>query len=89
MLAFLKKVLSPPKFENEEDNYQAFILHMILWGLVIVPIPYVLYFVIFAPQDSLRAVLQGIIGEIINIMLLVLLRRGYIRFASIAQVIAF
>ena len=89
MFAILKKLFSPPQFKNEEDTHQAFLLHMILWGLVLVPIPYVLYFVLFAPQESMRALVQGGIGELINITLLVLLKRGYIRFASIAQVTAF
>ena len=89
MLAILKKLLSPPQFANEEDSHQAYLLHVILCGLVIVPIPYMLYFVIFVPQDSLRVILQGVIGEVINISLFVLLRRGYIRFTSIAQVVAF
>lgn len=88
MSAILKNLLSPPRFKNEEETHQAFLLHMILWGLVLVPIPYVLYFVIFVPQESMRAVLQGAVGEVINITLLVLLKRGYIRFASIAQVVA-
>ncbi|MFN8383252.1 MAG: PAS domain S-box protein [Anaerolineales bacterium] len=89
MFAFLKKLLSPPLFESEEDNHQAYLLHMILWGLVIVPIPYVLYFVMFVPEEAARALYQGSIGEAINIFLLVLLNKGYIRFASILQVIAF
>ncbi len=89
MFAILKKLFSPPQFKNEEDTHQAFLLHMILWGLVLVPIPYVLYFVLFAPQESMRALVQGGIGELINITLLVLLKRGYIRFASIVQVTAF
>ncbi len=88
MSAILKKLLSPPQFKNEEDTHQAFLLHMILWGLILVPIPYVLYFIIFAPQYSMRAILQSVVGEVINITLLVLLKRGYIRFTSIVQVIA-
>ena len=89
MFIFLKKLLSPPLFESEEENHQAFLLHMILWGLVIVPIPYMLYFVIFVPQEAARALYQGGIGEAINIFLLVLLNKGYIRLASRLQVAAF
>jgi PAS domain S-box-containing protein len=57
--------------------------------LVIVPIPYVLYFAIFVPQEAMRAVLQGGFGELANFTLLILLKKGYIRAASIAQVVAF
>lgn len=85
----LKKLLSPPQFENEEETHQAYLLHMILWGLILVPIPYVLYFVLFVPEQSMRAVVQGGIGEFINVLLLILLKRGHVRFASIAQVVAF
>ena len=85
----LKNILKPPQFENEEVNHQAYLLHMILWGLVIVPIPYMVYFVIFVPQESMRAVVQGVVGECINVLLFILLRRGHVRFASIAQVVAF
>lgn len=88
MFAFLKKILTPPHFENEEDKHQAYLLHVILYGLIIVPIPYVLYAVLVNPQESLRAILQGGVGEIINLVLLILLRRGNIRIASIIQVIA-
>ncbi len=37
----------------------------------------------------MRAVVQGGVGEFINILLLILLKKGYVRFASIAQVFAF
>ena len=89
MLDILKKLFTPPQFENEEVSHQAYLLHMILWGLVIMPIPYVLYFVLFVPQESMRAVVQGGVGEFINVFLLILLKRGHIRFASIAQVVTF
>ncbi len=85
----LQKLLTPPQFENEEETHQAYLLYMILWGLILVPIPYVLYFVLFAPEQSMRAVAQGGIGEFINVLLLILLKRGHVRFASIAQVVAF
>lgn len=89
MNSILKKLLTPPQFENEEDTHQAYLLHVILWGLILVPVPYVLYFVLFFPGDSTRALLQGIFGEIINITLMFLLRKGRTRLAAFAQVIAF
>ena len=46
----LKQILRPPVFEKDEDNHQAYLLNLILWGLVVVPIPYVLYYLIAAPQ---------------------------------------
>ena len=89
MSALLKNLLSPPQFENEEDTHQAYLLHVILWGSVLVPLPYMLYFALYIPQESYRALLQGAVGESINIVLLILLRRGYIRAASFGQVFTF
>ncbi len=89
MFAKLKNLLTPPLFDNEEESHQAYLLHVILWGLILVPIPYVLYFVFLLPQESTRAIIQGVVGEVINISLMVALRRGFIRFTSFAQVIVF
>jgi hypothetical protein len=41
------------------------------------------------PEGSTRALTQSGIGEAINIFLLILLRKGYVRSASYLQVIAF
>ena len=85
----LKQILRPPVFEKDEDNHQAYLLNLILWGLVVVPIPYVLYYLIAAPQFATRALIQGGVGEAINIFLLILMRRGHLRLASYIQVTAF
>jgi len=84
----LKKLLTPPQFENEEETHQAYLLHMILWGLILVPIPYMLYFSLYVPQDTPRVFFQGSIAEGINITLFVLLRKGHLRAVSFIQVIA-
>lgn len=85
----MKDFLIPPQFEDEEATHQAYLLHVILWGLILVPIPYVLYFVLFLPEESTRAILQSAVGEAVNIFLLILLRLGYVRAASMAQIAAF
>lgn len=87
--AFLKKIFRPPVFEDEGKNHQAYLLYIILWGLIFVPVPYVLYVITITPQASTRALRQGGVSEIINIALLILLWRGHVRFVSLAQVIAF
>lgn len=89
MLARIKEFVSPPQFEDEEDTHQAYLLHVVLWGLILVPIPYVLYFVLFLPKESTHAVIQGVVGEVINIILMIMLRRGHVRAASVAQITAF
>ncbi len=88
MKIFIKNIWTAPVFEDNDKTHQAFLLHVLVWTLIFVPIPYFLYTLFFVPQDSLRAAVQSIIGETINITLLVLIRRGYVRVASYIQVIS-
>lgn len=89
MSGFLKRLLTPPAFKDEKDNHSAYLLHVILWVLIFVPIPYVLYTFFFLPEHITRAVLQSGTSEVINIFLLVVLHRGNVRAASILQTVAF
>lgn len=89
MLNWLKGIVRPPVFDDEQKNHQAYLLNMILWGLILVPIPYVLGVIIFRPETIMRALIQGGTGEAINFFLLFLLHRGRVRLASILQVTAF
>ena len=89
MIRSLTSWLKPPVFENEEKTHQAYILNVILWVLVAVPIPYLLYTIIKFSEETPRAVIQAGVGELINIFLLVMLHRGYVRFAAETQVVAF
>jgi PAS domain S-box-containing protein len=82
-------MLSPPVFEDEIKTQQAYILHIILWTLIIVPIPYVLFILTNEPEFAPRALVQAAFGEITNIILLIILHRGYVRAASMIQVGAF
>ncbi len=85
----MKDFFKPPILDNEEDAYTAYLLNMILWGLVFMPLPYVLYVQWFEPELAKRAWIQAGIGEAVNLFLFFLLRRGYARAASAIQVIAF
>jgi PAS domain S-box-containing protein len=85
----LRKLLAPPVFENEITTRKAHLLYVILWGLILVPIPYVLYHLIAAPGHLFRTLIQAAFGEIVNFALLFLLRRGYVQIASILQVVIF
>jgi len=89
MLAFLRKIFTPPVFEEDTKTHQAYLLHMILWTLVFVPVPYVLYVTFKTPEASARAWIQAGVGEAVNVFLFFLLYRGYVRAASIIQVGAF
>jgi PAS domain S-box-containing protein len=89
MVSFLRRVFAPPHFENETDRHTGYLLHVILLGLILVPVPYVGYVVLFAPEAATRALTQGAVGEALNISLLFLLHRGYVRTAAYLQVITF
>lgn len=89
MKEFLRKLTAPPVFKDEQKTHQAYLLNIILWALILVPFPYVLYAVIFMPQYVERVLTQGLIGEAVNIFLLILLKRGHVRLSAQLQVIAF
>ena len=85
----LKKLLTPPVFEDELKTQQAHVLFIVLWTLFLVPIPFAIYNLLFVTEDSERFLIQTLIGEAINGGLLLLLRHGYVRAASVLQVITF
>jgi PAS domain S-box-containing protein len=85
----LKKLFTPPIFEDEVKTRQANLLNIILWGLILIPIPYVLFQWIAVPENLRRALAQGLFGETVNVILLYILHRGYVRTASILQVCLF
>ena len=85
----LKRILTPPVFEDEIKTEKAYLFHVILWTLVCVPIPYLLFIFTKGTQYQTRALIQAGFGEAINIFLLAMLRRGHVRLASILQISAF
>ncbi|MBI3738449.1 MAG: PAS domain S-box protein [Chloroflexi bacterium] len=89
MLTALKRWITPPVFDDEAKTHQAFLLHVILWALIFVPFPYAIYSVLRTPEFTTRALTQSIVGEVLTIFLMILLRRGYVRLASILHVIVF
>ena len=88
-MTHLSAWLRPPRFADEEKTRQAFLLNIILWVLIIVPIPFLVYTQLFSPEAWRRVLTQVLSGEAVNVFLLVLLRRGYVRIASIIQIAAF
>lgn len=86
---FLKNLFKPPEFDNAYDTHRAYLLNIILWGLILMPIPYVIYAQVFEPESATHVWIQAGIGEVVNFFLLYLMRRGYVRSASFIQVIAF
>jgi signal transduction histidine kinase len=85
----LRRLLTAPVFDDEAQTQQAFMLHVILWALVVVPVPYVLLAVIVAPGNTGRALAEGLTGEAANVLLLFLLRRRRLALACSLQVLAF
>ncbi|HET9909871.1 MAG TPA: ATP-binding protein [Anaerolineales bacterium] len=83
----LKAWLSPPVFDNAEKTHQAYLLHFILLALIAIPIPFVTYLLIRAPEESDRALILIAVSEIIHIILFIILRRGHVQIASFLQVI--
>lgn len=78
------KLLKPPIFADERKTHQAFLLHVILWSLIILPVPYLLYTV--ATNGNIeRVLIQTAIGESVNLILLILFRTGHLTAASLIQ----
>jgi PAS domain S-box-containing protein len=88
MLALLGKSLRSPVFEDADKTDRAFLLSVVLWGLVLMPLPYVLYTLVATPEDAPRAMLQTGVAEVTSLLLLLALRRGHVRRVSVLQVVA-
>ena len=88
-MIWLKRLLTPPRFEDEGKTQQAYMLHIIVWTLTLVPIPLLIYYLILTPANLERPLVQSVIAEAINITLLIMLRHGHVRGASLIQITAF
>ena len=88
MISF-KKFFTAPTFDDEIKTQQAYMLNIILWTLICVPIPFVIYTLLLNPENANRTFMQTVFGEAVNIFLLFMLNRGYVRAASIIQVSVF
>ena len=88
-MSSLKTLLKPPVFEDETKTQQAYMLHIILWTLVLVPFPFAVYTLVFAQENIARSIVQIAFGESVNILLLILLRRGFVRLTAVLQVSLF
>jgi PAS domain S-box-containing protein len=84
-----RTLLTPPHFKDEQKNQQAFILNIILWSLIFLAFLYLLFSLIFSPQTAGEDILISSGGILISIFLLALMRRGYVRQASIIHVASF
>jgi len=87
-MLFVKRLLTPPVFKDEEKTHQAYFLHVILLALMFIPVPYAIYVLIQGPEESTRALIFIAVAEIINTIPFIMLRRGYVRQASVIQIAA-
>ncbi len=85
----LPRWLRPPAPIDDERGRRAFLLHVILWALVLVPFPYLAYVLAVRSEQLVRASIQSAVGESVNVVLLLALRRGHVAFAATAQVSCF
>jgi PAS domain-containing protein len=88
-MIYLKKFFTLPDYTDEAESRQAYFLYIIVWTLIFVPIPFVIYAAILTHENPTRILIQVGFGEAVNIALLFMLHRKYVRAASILQVSAF
>jgi PAS domain S-box-containing protein len=88
-MTILKRLLTLPVFEDEVKTRQAYLLNIVLWALILIPIPYVLYELISRSGNAMSVLIQAGFGEIVNLALLFTLHRGYVYAASLLQVFMF
>ena len=88
-MTILEKLFTAPTFDDEVKTQQAYMLNIILWTLICVPIPFVIYALLLKPDNLSRTLLQATFGETVNVILLFMLHRGFVKAASIIQVSAF
>jgi PAS domain S-box-containing protein len=88
-MSSLSTLFRPPVFEDEAKTQQAYMLNIILWTLVLVPLPFAVYTLLLAQENTARSIVQIAFGESANIFLLILLKRGFVRLASLLQVSLF
>ncbi len=85
----IRQILKPPVYADEKSSRQSMILHIILWSLLILAVIYLVFSLVFSPYTAAEdAVIAGV-GIAANIILLILLHRGYLRLAAILQVAIF
>ena len=78
--------LRPPVFADQVKTHEAFLLHVILWSLTLMLLPFLLFTALRVPTLAGRALVEAAAGVSINLGLLALLRTGAVRLASVLQV---
>jgi PAS domain S-box-containing protein len=87
MMDFFRRIFKPPVFEDEVKSHRAYLLHVILLTFIFLPIPFLIYLLLYNPEEAVRDIILIAISEAVNLILYNLLRRGYVRLASIIHVL--
>jgi len=82
----VKNWLTSPVFEDELETEQAYFLHIIVWTLVCVPIPFLLYSFFQTPENFIYASTQVGFIEIINVITLIMFHRSHVKTAALFQI---
>ena len=77
-MTWLKRILTPPRFEDDVKTQQAFMLHVILWTLMLVPLPILIYDLVLLSPKTERMLMEAAVAEVANIVLFIMLRRGFV-----------
>ncbi|GAB1471930.1 PAS domain S-box protein [Chloroflexota bacterium] len=88
-MELIRKFLTLPKIKDEEEAHLAYLLNLLLWMLVFVPVPYLAYIFIVLPEQIPHALTQSVWGEAVNFILLIMLRRGRVRLTAVLQITLF
>ena len=86
MISLVKRIFTPPVFEDEERAHKVYFLNIIVWVLVFFPPIYFLYVLIKVPADTSRALTQGAFAEVVNGLILYLIHYRQIRAATTIQI---
>lgn len=85
----VRKLVSPPVFKDEKKNHQAYILNFILWSMILIACLYLVSSLILTPQTAAEDITLSGVGILVSILMLVMLRRGYVHQAAISLVACF
>lgn len=87
MIKAFGNLFQPPKFEDPEQMRLARVLHVITIGAWLVPLT-ILVIALFFPSFQTRGFIAGSIVIIINLIAILLLRRGSLRLAGLVFILA-
>jgi len=86
MMSLVRRIFTPPVFEDEERTHKVYFLNITVWVLIFFPPIYFLYILIKVPADTSRVLIQGAFAEVVNGLILYLIHHRQIRAATTIQV---